>query len=137
MNKMSTSPKQVIVMRKDLNMRKGKIAAQAAHASSKVILDMMPVTIDGDSISRTITMQAGSPLDLWLNGNFKKICLGIESEEELLNIVSQAKNAGLPVALILDSGLTEFGGVPTYTCCAIGPELPEKIDPITGQLKPL
>lgn len=137
MNKMSTSPKQVIVMRKDLNMRKGKIAAQAAHASSKVILDMMPVTIDGDSISRTISMTAGSPLDLWLNGNFKKICLGIESEEELLSIVTQAKNAGLPVALILDSGLTEFGGVPTYTCCAIGPELPEKIDQITGQLKPL
>ena len=71
----------------------------------------------------------------WKDGIFTKACLGVDSEEELLDIYNKAQEAGLPVALITDSGLTEFKGVPTNTCMAIGPDRIEKIDAITGHLK--
>lgn len=74
-------------------------------------------------------------MKLWKDGIFTKICLGVDSEEKLIEIYEKAKQADLPVALIIDSGLTEFKGVYTKTCLAIGPDLSEKIDAITGHLK--
>ena len=47
----------------------------------------------------------------------------------------KVKNAGLLCSLIQDAGLTEFDGVPTYTCCAIGPNWDEDVNKITGHLK--
>lgn len=70
----------------------------------------------------------------WVNGLFTKVCLQVSSEAELLDIHRRAQDAGLISSLIQDAGQTEFGGVPTYTCCAIGPDTAEKIDPITGGL---
>ena len=129
------SPKQVIVMRTDLNMRKGKMAAQASHASMAVILNMMQSEYNELYERRHLTIPNGSALDAWLNGPFKKICVGIGSEEELLALGAKALELKLPVALITDSGLTEFGGVKTHTCIAIGPDYPENIDPLTKDLK--
>lgn len=126
--------KQVIVIRKDLNMRKGKIAAQAAHASMKVFLDRMEQTGDSDILIRKLTMQRGSAEDLWLNGIFAKICVYVNGEEELLSIYRGAKERNLLCALIEDNGLTEFKGVKTLTCCAIGPAFSEEVDLITGHL---
>jgi PTH2 family peptidyl-tRNA hydrolase len=37
--------------------------------------------------------------------------------------------------LVQDAGLTEFGGVPTYTAVAIGPDYDDRIDPVTGDLE--
>tara|TARA_R110000824_G_scaffold12226_7_gene53639 strand:- start:56000 stop:56419 length:420 start_codon:yes stop_codon:yes gene_type:complete len=134
------SVKQVIVIRKDLKMRKGKIAAQAAHASMKVILDMMPFCDERWGICHTkitvrrLAINTDSPMDKWLKGQFTKICLYVTSEEELDDIYSRAKEAGLPCALITDSGATEFHGVETKTCCAIGPHYSQEIDKITGEL---
>lgn len=139
--------KQVIVMRKDLNMRKGKMAAQAAHASMAVLLDQMKheryrdPDIHGSYKDETGTILKmrivdESIMDQWLlTGTFKKICVSVDSEEELLDIFKKAVQNGIPAALITDSGLTEFGGVPTKTCCAIGPETTEMLDPLTGHLK--
>lgn len=124
-------PKQVIVMRKDLNMRKGKMVAQGAHASMKVFFDVG--TIDQHNLVIPLTQQ----MQIWVEGNFKKICLGIDSENALVELYEKAREVGLPCAMIVDSGLTEFNGVPTKTCIAIGPDLAEKIDKITGELKPL
>ena len=70
----------------------------------------------------------------WINGSFAKVCVKVNSEEELMEIHDKAKEAGLEVHLITDSGRTEFGGVPTRTCLAIGPDEAEKIDNITGEL---
>ena len=70
----------------------------------------------------------------WVQGNFRKICCAVSSEKELLDIVASARRAGLAAALIQDSGLTEFNGVPTYTAAAVGPGLDERIDPVTGHL---
>lgn len=127
--------KQVIVMRKDLNMRKGKMIAQGAHASMAAVIQLAEVTgEDGNSVFRTFDIELGSALDDWLNGSFTKICLSVNSEEELHKVYAEAHNKGLICSLIKDAGRTEFGGVPTYTCCAIGPAWADEIDPITGHL---
>lgn len=135
--------KQVIVMRKDLHMRKGKIVAQACHASMKVLLDLMIVEDvtsddlpDGMSITvRTLPAPSNSPVNQWLEGAFRKICVYVNSEEELEEIYTKACAAGIPCAMIEDRGLTEFNGVPTKTCCAVGPWDDSLVDAITGDLK--
>ena len=71
----------------------------------------------------------------WIDGQFKKICVSVNSEEELLEIVQKAKDVGIPYALITDSGLTEFHGVKTNTCGAIGPSSEDVVNAITGHLK--
>lgn len=106
-------------MRKDLNMRKGKMVAQGAHASMKVILS----NVNNPLVSK------------WLDSQFTKIALSIDSEEELLDILHKAKVAGIIADEVIDNGQTEFNGVKTRTCIAIGPDEHEKIDAITGHLK--
>ena len=120
--------KQVIVLRKDLNMRKGKMVAQGAHASMRAILNL--ARREGDSL--VIPLDARS--EPWLCGRFKKICVSVNSESELLELHRQALAANLITSLIQDAGLTEFGGIPTYTAVAIGPDEGDKIDQLTGQL---
>ena len=126
---MTNPPKQIIVLRKDLNMRKGKMVAQGAHASMAVLLNMM--TKVNDRLNLDPMPQA---MKDWLSGSFTKICVSVNSEEELLDIFTQAKAIGIPCALIRDAGKTEFDGVPTYTAVGIGPDYPERIDPITKHL---
>ena len=135
--------KQVIVIRKDLKMRKGKMIAQGSHASMAPILQLLrnntpienfnPEIKDG-KYTLSMDIEVGSPLDEWLRKGFTKVCVYVNSEEELLNIYKKAKEKNLPTNLITDSGRTEFGGVPTNTCIAIGPDEVEKIDEITGHL---
>lgn len=125
-----SEPKQILVVRKDLKMSLGKTAAQVAHASLAVILDRAvyrtanSITIGGLNEAMTT----------WLTEKFTKIVVSVDSEAELLAIHEAAKKAGVPTALIMDEGRTEFKGVPTYTVCAVGPESPEKIDPLTRHL---
>lgn len=123
-DRLNMNTKQVIVMRKDLNMRRGKEIAQGAHAAMAFL---------------SIKEQQVIPLSVverdWLEGKFTKICVRVDSEAELDEIVAKAKAAGVECHLIVDSGKTEFGGVPTKTCCAIGPDLAEKVDLITSSLK--
>jgi PTH2 family peptidyl-tRNA hydrolase len=134
-------PKQVIVMRKDLNMRKGKMCAQSAHASLAVLLDRFlgPLELRGGDLPLPITINdvinADDPLFQWITKSFKKIVVGAESLSECVEAYNLARLKGIPCALIEDKGLTEFGGKITITCCAIGPADPEEIDKITGHLK--
>ena len=127
--------KQVIVIRKDLNMRKGKMIAQGCHASSEICMKFVSLA---DFPMRGGT--AGEKLVGWFRQwqtqhAHTKICVSVDSLEELLEVHRKAREAGLPEALIQDAGKTEFGGVPTYTVVAIGPAPSELIDPITGHLK--
>ena len=124
-----TKIKQVIVMRHDLGMRRGKQIAQGAHASMSFLC-------------RRLQQHGSVHLDdlpeaqrAWLSGSFAKVCCRVDSEEALLAIFDRAKAAGLEVHLITDSGRTEFHGEPTRTCLAVGPDVAEKIDAITGQLQ--
>lgn len=122
--------KQVIVMRKDLGMRKGKMIAQGAHASLKVLLDAGQPEPHGTAF----TIPLDPALSAWLTGRFTKVCVSVNSEAELEAIVASAQAAGLPCALIVDAGHTEFHGVPTKTCCAVGPAWADAVDAITGGL---
>ena len=118
--------KQVIVMRHDLNMRRGKMIAQGAHASIMFLVHRLCGAEDGAK---------DHAIQEWLQHGMTKICVRADSEAELLAIAQQAQDAGLTVHVITDAGHTEFGGVPTKTCLAIGPDEEEKIDTVTGNLK--
>lgn len=119
-------------MRNDLNMRKGKMCAQASHASIAFLSRRINVE---ELLTLRIEDYNMEEMHQWFNGSFTKICLQVNSEVELDEIYNKAKEAGLIVHLVVDKGLTEFGGVPTKTCLAIGPHYSEKIDKITGNLK--
>ena len=107
--------KQVIVVRKDLKMSPGKVAAQVAHASVE----------SWKKADKKIK-------EAWEKEGAKKVVLEVQSEEELLELKRKSKN--LPTALIRDAGVTE---VPpgTVTCLGIGPASEEEIDKLTGHLK--
>ncbi len=122
--------KQVIVMRKDLGMRKGKMIAQGAHAS------MAFLTKDNLSlINYNLYQSVISTVEReWLESSFTKVCVSVNSLNELFDIQSAAFEAKIKCHVITDSGKTEFDSVPTITCLALGPDYSEKIDKITGHL---
>jgi PTH2 family peptidyl-tRNA hydrolase len=133
--------KQVIVVRTDLRnsngqkIRTGKIASQVAHASLGALLKCFrKYTTSDDTTVYNIEFGKDCVMENWLNGIFTKICVSVDSEEELLKIYDSLPNE-IPKALITDSGLTEFNGVPTITCIGIGPYISEEIDKYTGHLK--
>lgn len=126
--------KQVIVVRKDLNMRKGKIAAQGAHASLAIFFNLMKQHQNSKPEVGHFELDVTNPFMLdWMTGHFTKICVYVNSEQELLDLHQKSLAAGLPCALIKDAGFTEFNE-PTYTTLGIGPDDPDKIDLITGKL---
>lgn len=131
--------KQAIVIRKDLKMRRGKEIAQGAHASMKWLVDRINTFIDFHPDSPppqcVHDYHFKYPEIAWMTGLFTKVCLQVNSEQELLDVYEAAKKAGLEASLITDAGLTEFNGEPTTTCCAIGPDYEENIDKITKELK--
>lgn len=120
--------KQVIIMRKDLNMRKGKLVAQGAHASLGAILNLM------QRQGNVLSLEMDERTEPWLTGRFKKICVYVNSEAELLDVYTAAQAAGLISSLIKDAGLTEFNGVPTLTAVAVGPDREDKVDVVTKHL---
>lgn len=133
--------KQVIVVRRKFpdgkggffGIRLGKTIAQACHASNgAAFLTRL------QNISHSYGLYLLDVADEEMNWYFKKftkVCVQVQSEEELLEISQKAQEAKLPCFLVQDSGLTEFKGIPTYTCCAIGPALSSEIDKITGHLE--
>jgi len=111
--------KQVIVMRADLKMSRGKTAAQAGHAAV--------------SAAEEARKRYSSWWKAWLKEGQCKIAVKAENKQHLLELERQAKELGSPCALIYDRGLTELPPN-TLTCLAIGPAPSEKVDRITGKL---
>lgn len=139
----SYKSKQMIVMRRDLKMRKGKIAAQAGHACVEATL--MALTREGRLGEVRVTPDQGwiyledegtpaTPLSDWFDAGVAKVCVYVDSEEELLDLAARGRELGFAVALIRDAGHTEFHGEPTYTCLAFEPLAADQIDPLTGDL---
>ena len=112
--------KQVIIVRTDLEMSRGKIAGQVAHAAI-------------GAANHSDCKQ--SEFDLWYNDgkDQRKIILSVESEDHLMNIFAQAMAAELPFALVFDQGKTELPP-DTLTCLGIGPADAERINKITSSL---
>ncbi|MFH1511427.1 MAG: peptidyl-tRNA hydrolase Pth2 [Candidatus Woesearchaeota archaeon] len=109
--------KQVILIRQDLKLPKGKLAAQASHASVEAALK-----------------SGKERLESWRRQGAKKVVLKVADEKELLEFERLAKESKLTTALIIDAGHTvvEPG---TITCLGIGPDREELIDKVTGKLK--
>lgn len=126
--------KQVIVIRKDLNMRRGKEIAQGSHASMAWMAEMLRDANLRDKFEPSCVLLSSEQKE-WLRGAFTKICVQVNSEEELRQVHENAQRSGLISHLIIDNGATEFNGVKTPTCCAIGPHQSEKFEGITTHLK--
>jgi PTH2 family peptidyl-tRNA hydrolase len=125
--------KQVIVIRRDLRMRRGKEIAQGAHASMAWLRQrIMPHLTPAGRADQVRFSEAER---VWLDVSMRKVTVKVASEQELLDVYGKALAAGLVVELITDRGLTEFGGVPTRTCLAVGPDYDDLIDPVTGDLE--
>ena len=122
--------KQVIVIRKDLKMRRGKEIAQGSHASGSWMAQELLSAFEEQRPPRLTPEQLQ-----WIKDKFTKICLQVENEKELHDIFRDSKNLGLLVNLITDAGLTEFNNVPTKTCLSIGPNVDSEINKITSNLK--
>lgn len=123
--------KQVIVARRDLGMRKGKLAAQVAHAS----LGTLTMFLTKSIISGSYKFYPPEEMIQWLNDSFVKVVVGCNTEEELLELKRRAEELKLINKLITDNGTTEFHGVPTKTCLAIGPGKNYLIDKVTRHLR--
>ena len=108
--------KQVILVRKDLDLPKGKLAAQSAHASVEAVLK-----------------SANKKVSAWRKEGMPKIVLKVKDEKELLSHLQRAKDDGLTTALITDAGRTVIAPG-TKTCGAIGPDEEDKVDAVTGKL---
>ncbi len=109
--------KQVILVRMDLKLKPGKLAAQVAHASLEAALKS----------NKKI-------LSAWLNEGGKKVVLEAKDEKELHAFKQEADSENLKNALIRDAGHTVLAPG-TITCLGIGPDNEEKIDKVTGKLK--
>jgi PTH2 family peptidyl-tRNA hydrolase len=112
--------KQAIVVRSDLKMGRGKMAAQVAHASLSAAEETMDKRSDW--------------FGEWKEEGQAKIILKIKTEEALRDLYKKAKAAKLPAALIEDRGLTQLEPG-TVTCLGIGPGPEVELDKITGKLK--
>ena len=111
--------KQVVIVRQDLKMNKGKLSAQCSHASVECVLKSDKKIVDE-----------------WRNQGSKKVILKVENLNELLKYKDLAKKNKLKYALIKDAGKTFFKRA-TVTCLGIGPDDGNKIDKISGKLKML
>lgn len=112
--------KQVIAVRTDLGMSRGKIAVQVAHGSL--------------SASENARVSQQEIWRAWYREGQKKVAVKVSSEEELLELRRMAINHRLPHALIRDAGMTELPPG-TITVLGIGPAKAEVIDKVTGGLK--
>ena len=133
--------KQMIVIRRDLKMRKGKIAAQAGHACVDAVLRTLlregrlaDIREENGHISLAPSDKPETPLSQWFAAGTAKICVYVGSEEELLSLHQKAEEQGFISSLVRDAGMTEFHGEPTFTCLALEPLCPEQADPLTGGL---
>jgi PTH2 family peptidyl-tRNA hydrolase len=124
-------------------MRKGKIAAQAGHACVEAVLmalaregrlDQVRVTPTGNWVYLDEGDMEPTPLSDWFDAGVAKVCVYVDSEEELLDVAAQGREQGFLCALVRDAGLTEFHGESTFTCLAFEPLPAALIDPITGEL---
>lgn len=112
--------KQVMVVREDLGISKGKLAAQVAHASL--------------SAAEKARKQNSKWYKNWRNERQKKVVVKIPTKKELKDLKKEAEIQNLPNKLIKDAGLTELPPE-TPTVLGVGPAPDDEVDKVTGDLK--
>lgn len=134
--------KQVILVPRDLKNARGqpvkpaKMMGQVAHASH-AWLGTRFKNAPRDSKGRFIVDLSEAERTWLVDGDFAKIVLGVDSQEHLWQLVQEATALGVTAEIVEDAGHTEFGGQPTVTCAAIGPERSDVLDKVTGGLRTL
>ena len=126
---MSCRAKQVLIVRRDLQMSKGELVVQVTHAASKALLKAISkegradqLRIDPDDwVYLEAPEGQESPLTHWFQSDMAKVYGCVDSEEALLELDRRAREAGIVTALIQEEGLTEFPGTPVYTALALEP----------------
>ena len=114
--------KVVVLVRTDLDMGKGKMAAQVGHASVELAL-------------RAQKMDRKS-FDAWMSGGQKKVVLKVANKDEMIRYMNEARSSGLYTCMITDAGRTQVEPG-SQTCVGIGPAPESEIDKVTGGLKML
>ncbi len=109
--------KLVLIVRTDLGMGRGKIAAQVAHAA----------------VAAALRTRGSADFAGWVREGQPKVVLKVAGEDELRQVCVAAAQARLPVEVIRDAGRTQVEAG-TVTCCAIGPAADDRIDAVAGQL---
>jgi peptidyl-tRNA hydrolase, PTH2 family len=112
--------KQVIVVRRDVSMGTGKMAAQVAHAA-----------VMGAEKAKARKREW---FDSWFKGGQAKVVVKVKTIEELIEIRKRAEQLCLPVVQVQDSGLTQIPSG-TITCIAIGPAPSGLVGKVTDKLK--
>ena len=111
--------KQVVIVRTDLDMGKGKIAAQVGHAC----------VLGAEHVRKSNSEWFSE----WWETQ-EKVVLKVANLKELEQVMQDALEFGLPCSEVSDAGHTQIAPG-TITCVSIGPAPEEKIDNITGDLK--
>ena len=114
--------KVVVLVRTDLDMGKGKMAAQVGHASVELAL-------------RAQKMDRKA-FDSWMSGGQKKVVLKVANKDEMIRYMNEARSNGLYTCMITDAGRTQIEPG-SQTCVGIGPAPESEIDKGTGSLKML
>ena len=109
--------KLVIIVRTDLGLSKGKIAAQVAHAAVNCAMKSKK--------------SSSTNFRNWFDEGQKKVVVKGENESTLRKLQQHAREVGLISSLVTDAGLTEVPSG-TVTCLGIGPASDSEIDIITG-----
>lgn len=140
--------KQCIVIRRDImepfDEFVGKMVVQGSHGVGNSLIALMnggqnlidnPPEIVNGEYELNLKVKVGSGLDDWFRGIYKKICVYVKSEQQLINLYEKVKETGLPVEMVEDIGLTKFNGQKTKTAICIGPADEVEIDKLTKRLR--
>ena len=112
--------KQVIIVRRDVKMGTGKVAAQVAHAA-----------VMG---AEKVKAYKREWFEAWFNEGQAKVVLKVKTIEELMEIRKRADQLCLPVVQVQDKGLTQIPSG-TITCIGIGPAPSDIVGRVTNNLK--
>lgn len=121
---MMSDVKQVIVVRNDLSLKRGELAAQVAGASLKFLIENNE-SRRGDQVFVTLSNNEAS----WLTGSFSQVVVGVDSEEQLQDIITKAEIMGVEVHSNVKGD--------TLTCAALGPDDANLLNRIIHRLKPI
>lgn len=126
---MSCRAKQVLIVRRDLNLPTGELVVQVTHAAARALMKAISKegrvdqlrTDSEDWVYLEAPEGQDSPLTDWFQSDMAKIYASVDSEEALLELDRRAREAGVTTALIQEDGLTEFPGMPIYTALGFEP----------------
>ncbi|KAK1674439.1 peptidyl-tRNA hydrolase PTH2 [Colletotrichum godetiae] len=120
--------KLVLVVRTDLGMTKGKMAAQASHATLACYKSL------SKAAAKDPTSPAAKILSRWENLGQAKIAVQIKNQDEMLELMGKARSLGVTSEVIADAGRTQIEAG-SLTVLGVGPAPRSLVDQITGHLK--